>query len=698
MDCLRRIETLLRALFQKRALDAEMDEEMRSHIEMRTRQNIEAGMSPEDARCAALRQFGWAESIKESCREQRGVTWLEHFIQDTRYGARMLRKNPGFTAVAVLTLALGIGRSVAVAAGRSLNPPFSIQRQNQSFWLVRPNGDRFFSLGVCCANQGASGDEFDSANPAYAAWQHYADSNLWANATLKRLKAWGFTTVGGWSDFQALSYSRGADIAFAPVLHVGSTAGAPWWDMWDPKIVERMDQVAREQILPLRDDPRLLGYYSDNEIGWWNAILFKMTLEQAPTSGQRLRLIELLRQTYRNDWSELLRDFEPAPGVETWQGLERHGMLFLRPGGNGIRVERQFLGILAERYYSLVHDIIRKYDRRALILGDRFQSFYYPEVARACALYVDAVSSNLNASWNDGSFARFYLETLHALTGKPILVSEFYMSARENRSGNKNSRGIYPVVATQKERAAGFRNTLQRLMQTPSVIGADWFQFYDEPTHGRFDGENFNFGLVDIHDRPYEALTATASALDLAGLKSQPARAWPDAAQGVPPAPPDPLEHFEPTLALKHWDRERGFVKPVSEFPLADLYVCWKKQAIYLGLYAQDVVEDVFYKGNTVRASDRAEWIVSSNGLSKPIRGRIGAGLEPIFDEPAVRVVNISGINGNLRNIAGMEVPAKLFGKDRFKPGDVIELGSTFFTHCRAYRVEWHGKFTLRGT
>ena len=195
--------------------------------------------------------------------------------------------------------------------------------------------------------------------------------------------------------------------------------------MWDPKIIERMDAVAREQILELRDDPRLVGYYSDNEIGWWNAILFKMTLEQAPTSGQRQRLIELLRQTYRNDWSSLLRDFEPAPGVENWDTLAQHGMLFLRPGGNGIRVERRFLELLAERYYSLVRDIIRKYDQRALILGDRYQSFYYPEVARASARYVDAVSSNLNASWNDGSFARFYLETLHGLAAKPVLIGEF---------------------------------------------------------------------------------------------------------------------------------------------------------------------------------------------------------------------------------------------------------------------------------
>src|SRR5438034_8033215 len=445
-------------------------------------------------------------------------------------------------------------------------------------WLVTPCGDPFFSIGINALNGGAPAREA-AGRIAYHWGSYYPQLDGWLATTRARAARWGFNTAG--------ASSLPPDVLALPVipdLELGRTARFHWVDPFHPATEERMRAAARRLVAPYKGSPFRIGYFSDNEVGWWNGALFAFYLEQAATNHTKQRLVALLREAYGDDWDRFARDFVPPPGVASFAHLLAHegATPHLRRGGDGIQVVRRWTALVAERYYRLIHEALRAADPDALIFGDRLPIYYDPVAVRAMAPWVDAIATNYNVESPDGWVARYYFDGLRQLTGgKPVLVSEWFFAADENRSGNRNN-GHLMTVGTQAERARGAAAAAERFARQPTVVGTHWFQYYDDPKGGREDGEDYDFGLVDIDDRPYEQLVEALARTNvrLAAIHRESAdadRTPPGGAWAIPRADIDPGDR-----SLGEWPKEAALVPGLAtrgaEVPFGEFFLAWSRE------------------------------------------------------------------------------------------------------------------------
>jgi len=315
------------------------------------------------------------------------------------------------------------------------------------WWFVSPDGRREFLNCVTTVQPRLVGR--DLRGPDYTSRDFTAASTLghWAQAAASRVASSGFKGIGAWSN-PAL---HGCDLPMTRDLNVTAWLGGGAPPVGSPAWRAGIEEAIRRQVLPLRDNRNLVGYYLDNELDWG--------------------------------------------------------------GGDDDATYHT-----ARRYFEETTNVLRRYDPNHLILGVRFRGAAPAAVMRASKGFTDAQSINYYPQ--DAKLDHAMFTSLHELSGgQPVIVSEYSFHSLDGRSGNRNHFGFPAQVANQRARADGYRLMTTRLARLPYVIGADWFQWMDEPPSGRRrDGEDANFGVVDVKDEPYEllvdAVRATAPQLN----------------------------------------------------------------------------------------------------------------------------------------------------------------------------------------
>ncbi len=267
---------------------------------------------------------------------------------------------------------------------------------------------------------------------------------------------------------------------------------------------------------------------------------------------------------------------------------------------------------------------LRKAHPEALVLGDRLPLYYHQDAVRAIGDSIDVVSTNYNVDGPDGWVAPYFFEGLWQLTGKPVMITEFFFAAEENRTGNRNetARNPHPkpghlmTVQTQAERAEGLTRAIRSFASFPHVVGAHWFQYCDEPFGGREDGEDYNMGLIDTSNRPYEEVIAAfvennprldrihADSLNALAARKPLARSA-STADGGSPVPihrsPRPISVSD--QSLMDWDKEHSRVvdlqAPEPYVPFGDVHLAWSPDGIHLASIANTFFDPNFldYEG-----------------------------------------------------------------------------------------------------
>ena len=502
---------------------------------------------------------------------------------------------------------------LVVAAGNAASAQYyRVAEDKGVWWLTDSTGKKVLSRGVNGVNPGVQVSKYDQANPAYCALRAFPSEEKWRQTALERIKKWGFNTVGSDADVQTIS---AGNMAFAVQLNLGRKAGVPWTDPASPEATA-IYQKELSAWVSVKNDSRMIGWFTDNGLGWWDETLFLSALKQGPKSALKERAFDLVSAEYRGDLGRFLADFDVDPAPKSFSDIRgKLKRADFRPGFRPLMVER-YVEWLADRYYRAVTTEIRRFDANHLILGDRYQDFYSQPVVSAAGKYLDVISVDYNTFAPQGWASPYYFETLWKLAHKPVLVSEYYFAAKENATGCRNINGNYMTVNTQVERAAGAGKLTEWLARFPFVIGWHWFSLFDQPAAGRDEGgggEDFNMGLVDVKDNVYPALSLALARANATSEVPGFHGSW-ESTTGMTHGPEGwrlPLISGLPMIdgSSEDWSLERAWVPAVrGAAPFerwGDMYLAWHPEGVAVLITYMDYRDRPGRPGRPETDSDR---------------------------------------------------------------------------------------------
>ncbi|MBJ7880134.1 beta-galactosidase [Gelidibacter salicanalis] len=313
----------------------------------------------------------------------------------------------------------------------------------------------------------------------------------------KRIKNWGMNTIGFVSDFGATRQARTPYVGSIWIYETPKIEGSEgFWgkfhDVFDPTFryaVRNSIEIQKEGA----NDPYCIGYFVDNELSWGLlGSLSISTLKSPASQSAKIEFVNDLKAKYSQ-----IENLNAVWGTshKTWEALLQSTTPPNQKKANEDLVE--FYGKIADTYFKTINEELKKIAPHQNYLGCRFAWANNDVVLSQASKYLDIMSFNKY----EYSIENF---SLPKGVDMPVMIGEFHFGALDRGSfhiGIKKAKD-------QAERGQMYQDYIQGALRHPNIVGAHWFQYIDEPNTGRFDGENYNVGFLDICDNPYEELIA----------------------------------------------------------------------------------------------------------------------------------------------------------------------------------------------